>query len=738
MRSRFLLPLAALALAALAPALAGCGSAQISTGPAPELRLRRIILYQNGIGYFERTGALREPKLRLRFREREVDDVLKSLVVVEEGLGPNDKPSTVSALLPQQPAGAGERDAEAEAWLDLVLSPRTRRPVSIAYAVPTPAWKSTYRVILPDPGAKNPRALLQAWALVDNVSDEDWNQVRLTLATGAPLSFAADLRTPRFVPRPGAGGAAPGPIATGPVLAERSAGQDRDGDGIPDSTDACPSEPGTSDADGGRNGCPRFARVTVSSSEIRILQQVYFERDSDVLRPEARPLVEEIASVLKQNPQIRKLAVEGHASGGERDPWGLSARRAGAVRAALLARGVSTEITTRSFGETRPLDSNGTEEGRRKNRRVEFHIEETKQPAASAGAVQSKALAGAAAAGVPQELAGTVRYDIAHPISIPRRSSTLVTLINEPVPGEETLLFRPDPAVPASSVHPLRAARLENRGGLALQPGSASIFAGGTFVGEGLIDRLEPGETALIPYALDSSTHVEVGVEEAERPRRILALARGVVTVENTGVLTTRYALRVGRQAPPRMFIRHDRRPGHEATRLPPGTETTAASYLIPLPIQGGRPSELAIEETQPRRREIAVTDIEGPQLGLYLQGSALPPDAEQSVREVIALRTEVGKIQGEMDALRAQLDDAAQRSAELRESLRAIERTPRAAALQKTLLDRLGEATARAETLSAKLADRSAALAEARARLTERLRDLRLEEKRDVREDRK
>ncbi len=74
----------ALAAAALAAVTAGC-AAPSSAGPAPELRLRRIILYQNGIGYFERTGALQEAKLRLRFREREVDDVLKSLVVVEEG-----------------------------------------------------------------------------------------------------------------------------------------------------------------------------------------------------------------------------------------------------------------------------------------------------------------------------------------------------------------------------------------------------------------------------------------------------------------------------------------------------------------------------------------------------------------------------------------------------------------------------------------------------------------------------
>ena len=94
-------------------------------------------------------------------------------MVVEQGLTASEKPSTVTALLPQENLGG---DAEGETSLDLALSPATSRSVSIAYAVPTAAWKATYRVILPDTSDKaNRGALLQAWALIDNVSDEDWS-----------------------------------------------------------------------------------------------------------------------------------------------------------------------------------------------------------------------------------------------------------------------------------------------------------------------------------------------------------------------------------------------------------------------------------------------------------------------------------------------------------------------------------------------------------------------------------
>lgn len=694
------------------------------------------MLYQNGIGYFERTGVMKSDRLRLQFREREIDDVLKSLVVVEAGLSPREKPSTVSALLPQNDPKKEPLDAEDATFLDLVLSPATAHSVSIAYAVPTAAWKATYRVILPDANQKaSPGALLQAWALIDNVSDEDWSGVKLTLATGAPLSYSSNLRAPRFVRRPEARSSADEPVVNGPVANERTQGADRDSDGIPDSVDACPAEPGAASADRVKNGCPQFVRrVITSSSNITILQPLTFDRDADVIAPASRPILNEIVNLLKSNPEIRALRIEGHSSSEERDPWGLSARRAGAVRAALRALGVTCDLNVRSFGDSQPIGPNSSAEGRQRNRRIEFHIENTdhaRDDGEAAGAARAKDMSKTpSVTSAPQSIAGSIRYDITHAVSIPRRSSTLVTIINEYMPGEDIFLFRPDPAAPASSTYPFRAARIENKGNLGLQPGAVAIFAGGTFVGEGILDRLNPGDVALIPYALDSSASVHVTSEEAEQPMRILALARGVMVVENSFTVTTRYEITPGKQAPSRIYVRHERRRGYEVKRLPPETETTFAAHLMPIPIQPGKPSVLAIEEVEPRRREISVFSAEGAKLGLYLQGSALPPAVEKQLRELIALRVELAKIDDELTALHQQRDDASERSAELRESIRAIERTPRAAALQQKLVERLTEATSRLEQLSTKLADRGAAHAETRARLTESLRDLRIEEK--------
>jgi hypothetical protein len=74
-----------------------------------------------------------------------------------------------------------------------------RRTVRLSYTVEAPVWKATYRILLGEEG-EPPR--IQGWAVVDNTQDEDWQDVRLTLVAGLPVSFVHDLYTPRHVRRP--------------------------------------------------------------------------------------------------------------------------------------------------------------------------------------------------------------------------------------------------------------------------------------------------------------------------------------------------------------------------------------------------------------------------------------------------------------------------------------------------------------------------------------------------------
>jgi len=73
-----------------------------------------------------------------------------------------------------------------------------KRTVKVGYVVENPVWKTSYRLVIKDKG----KPYLQGWAVVENTQDEDWNNVRMSLVSGRPISFQMDLYQPLFVSRP--------------------------------------------------------------------------------------------------------------------------------------------------------------------------------------------------------------------------------------------------------------------------------------------------------------------------------------------------------------------------------------------------------------------------------------------------------------------------------------------------------------------------------------------------------
>lgn len=154
---------------------------------------------------------------------------------------------------------------------------------------------------------------------------------------------------------------------------------DSDGDKIRDDKDACPFEKGKLNKDPAKNGCPVAVRVT--ENEVIILQQVQFDTGKATIRKVSDALLEEVAGVLKEHPELLKIEVQGHTDdrGTVRDNDKLSQGRADSVVAALVKRGVeSNRLTGKGYGQAVPIESNQTADGRQKNRRVQFKIVEKK------------------------------------------------------------------------------------------------------------------------------------------------------------------------------------------------------------------------------------------------------------------------------------------------------------------------------------------------------------------------
>ena len=182
-----------------------------------------------------------------------------------------------------------------------------------------------------------------------------------------------------------------------PGLAEFNGCPDTDGDGIKDSSDSCPREKGSKanrgcpDTDGDgfidkNDKCPRERGVapdgcpTISEAEIGtivdIARTIYFKTGKSEIVYESKVKLEQVANIIKKYPRI-KFNINGHTDsvGKESSNLKLSNRRANAVRDYLIRLGVSgRQLNARGYGESSPIASNKTKDGRAQNRRTEIKL----------------------------------------------------------------------------------------------------------------------------------------------------------------------------------------------------------------------------------------------------------------------------------------------------------------------------------------------------------------------------
>jgi outer membrane protein OmpA-like peptidoglycan-associated protein len=161
------------------------------------------------------------------------------------------------------------------------------------------------------------------------------------------------------------------PYIPGPVANQGCPYDDTDGDGVIDMEDECPNTPGPKE----NKGCP-----VIEKEAEEILKTAFdnleFVTGNAIIKEPSKPSLDELAALLQKKPEW-KLQISGHTDnvGNAQSNLVLSKKRAESVRDYLISKGVSADrLHVLFFGQTMPIDTNDTPEGRQRNRRVEMKI----------------------------------------------------------------------------------------------------------------------------------------------------------------------------------------------------------------------------------------------------------------------------------------------------------------------------------------------------------------------------
>lgn len=685
-------------LSSLLGGLGGCAS----TLPRPiesNSGLGKVVIYRNGVAYFERYAALHGRQLKLRVPSERLDDLLKSLTVVDARSG--------QAIPVSFPTVEHVGDL-----VDIAIQLPSAAPadLKISYVTESPAWKPSYRLNL----SRNKPAHLEAWAVVDNVSGEDWDRVAVGVGSTSALSFRFDLHSVRFVERETLSdgqmlGVAP-PTGGSPytvagkelqVLANVSLDDLKaPADSKLDEEDSI-ALPLTASAGAGRAsaGAPTSPPIAKRASR----------------RPSLQDSLAGVAQRAQQNKE--KIRIEGFALGNDKDRVAASLERANQVRERLLQNGVRPD-------QIEVVASGRAAQGEAV-RIMAVQSEAKPQQPASNPAVGGKQSA--------DEPLGRAFFLSRTPLTVEKGQSALVSMLSRDVRAKPVYYFDPISAR-GSDKFAFRAAMLENPSDDTLDAGPFTVYADGQFLGEGLSDPIPAKSRAFIPFALDRTLLVDTVLGGREEIERLVSIQRGIVSAEAHAIKNTKLTLINRGNAAALTYVRHQPAPGHELVSPRSGFEKLRGAYLFPVTVPAGASLTLEIEEATPIQKSVDVRSAGGvAELGLYLKtAKTLPEDLKQKLSQVLSMHRELVELDEKLATISTQIEMYRARVDELNAQLVTLRKVPQAAELSRNLAKKMAEISDRLQKSTLDAASVEGARLTRRVALEDRLAELTLDSRRE------
>ena len=670
--------------------LAGCAGA-----PKPvetSSQLGSVIVYRNGVAYFERYAEANEKQVSMRVPTERVDDFLKSLSIVDEKSG---------EALPVSYPTMETYDGYVEMHIAL---PERHGRLRITYVTESPSWKPSYRIVL---GKSGKKARLQGWAVVDNVSGEDWKNIHVGVGSTSALSFRYDLHSIRLVERatlatderlagaPPTGGS-PYSVATKKVrvldnigVAELDALEGRVVGGAALAMEQTESDDSDGDEETKKPAAKRRDRSARFQND-RYLEQLKLEAGN------------------------HRVRIEGYAQTGDANKDEASRQRAQRVADRLVALGVPADnlevVGTGIVNDSEAVRVLADEEAQVGGQPVEERAPRDTLPVGQAHFVSTE------------------------PMTIAKEHSAMVSTLNDMTEAERVYFYDPV-SDRGSKKFAFNAVRIENPSEFTLDAGPFTVYAGGQFLGEGLSEAILPKATAFIPYALDRSIVADSEADTREEIEELITIQRGVVTTETRRIRRTRLTLSNRGKQEAEVYVRHQVQKGFQLTKESEKArsklEKLGGAHLFAVKVKAGEAVELIIEEWSPLMKTVDIrTDGGVRDIGLFLRKKDVEPQLAEKLKLIVDRHRETENLEEKIALVDEQMVVFRQRIDEITVQLATLKTVRGAEKLRSHLIAKMEEISEKLQASTLELTELEGELMTQRIALQDRLAELTLEKK--------
>lgn len=562
------------------------------------------------------------------------------------------------------------------------------RQLYVSYISEVPIWKTTYRIVLPTKADDKP--LLQGWAIVDNTTGEDWDNVELSLVAGAPQSFIQQLSQPYYARRP---------VVPLPQTAE-----------LTPQTHASAMLGGL----GGLSGVVTDpSGAVIPNAQVRISNTETGAASSTTTDNQGRYEFDDLAAgnyrLEFHMNGFQTSVIQGVAIGGNGEQTQNATLQVGSASQTVEVTSEFSRLNTYAKLQAPRMGAAGS--GRELGNGSGAGVG---RGYGSTGGVLGGIIGGApeplleargrtSAAAEGANLGDLFEYKLKDRVTIRKNESALVPIVQVHIAAEKVSLWNNS----LGSQRPLRALWLTNSSPLTLDGGSFTVLEDEAFAGEGLTDPIKPGERRLVSYAADLGVRVDAKSES--RPQRVtrVRIWRGVMSMTRELQQSTTYTVRDDDTTPRTVLIEHPLRVGWKlAGGTPKPEETTSNLYRFRVSVKSKETSKLEVGESEPLDTRYEISNVTDDQITLFLRQKSINAEVEAALRKIVEQKNRVAALDAEISRRNNEKQKIYDDQQRIRENLKALKGSPEERALTQRYTQQLADQETRLETLQKETQD--------------------------------
>ena len=281
--------------------------------------------------------------------------------------------------------------------------------------------------------------------------------------------------------------------------------------------------------------------------------------------------------------------------------------------------------------------------------------------------------------GESKEMGDLFQYKMRDRVTIRKNQSALVPILQARIDAEKVSVWNP------SDSYVLRALWVTNTSDLTLDGGSFNILDVDAFAGEGLMDPIKPGEKRLLSYAADLGLVVDAKEKPDNQRVTKIVISHGVMIQTREDREERTYTIHNRDISPRTVVLEHPARQGWKLADGVIPDETTVSFHRFRLTVDPKKTATLNVAEFHPVSTRWQINNLSDKEIGYFVDGKMLTPDVEQALRRVIAQKDELVGIDAEISSRRSQIDSISEDQKRLRENLKAL----KGSAEEKALVER-------------------------------------------------